>query len=62
MWLARDGASEGYEDTEMQVGRCLMVEVLRVANCSGFYGDRLDAAKEMIDGGPVDVLTGDYLE
>ncbi|MEE2913363.1 MAG: acyclic terpene utilization AtuA family protein [Pseudomonadota bacterium] len=38
-----------------------MVEVLRVANCSGFYGDRLDAAKEMIDGGPVDVLTGDYL-
>ena len=38
-----------------------MAEVLRVANCSGFYGDRLDAAKEMIDGGPVDVLTGDYL-
>ena len=36
-------------------------DVLRIANCSGFYGDRLSAAKEMVDGGPVDVLTGDYL-
>ncbi|MGH9016803.1 MAG: acyclic terpene utilization AtuA family protein [Acidimicrobiales bacterium] len=35
--------------------------LLRVANCSGFYGDRLAAAREMVDGGPVDVLTGDYL-
>ncbi len=35
--------------------------VLRVANCSGFYGDRLSAAKEMVTGGPIDVLTGDYL-
>jgi hypothetical protein len=34
---------------------------LRVANCSGFYGDRLSAAREMVDGGPVDVLTGDWL-
>lgn len=38
-----------------------MSEVLRVANCSGFYGDRLSAAKEMVEGGPIDVLTGDYL-
>jgi hypothetical protein len=36
-------------------------ELLRVANCSGFYGDRLDAAREMVEGGPIDVLTGDYL-
>jgi hypothetical protein len=36
-------------------------EVLRVANCSGFYGDRHDAAREMVEGGPIDVLTGDYL-
>jgi hypothetical protein len=36
-------------------------DILRVANCSGFYGDRLSAAKEMVDGGPIDVLTGDYL-
>lgn len=35
--------------------------VLRVANCSGFYGDRLDAAREMVEGGPIDVLTGDWL-
>jgi hypothetical protein len=34
---------------------------IKIANCSGFYGDRLSAAKEMVDGGPIDVLTGDYL-
>ena len=34
---------------------------VRIANCSGFYGDRLSAAREMVDGGPIDVLTGDYL-
>ena len=36
-------------------------KALRIANCSGFYGDRLDAAREMVEGGPIDVLTGDYL-
>ncbi len=35
--------------------------MLRVANCSGFYGDRFAAAREMVEGGPIDVLTGDYL-
>ena len=34
---------------------------LRIANCSGFYGDRWSAAAEMVNGGPIDVLTGDYL-
>ena len=34
---------------------------VRIANCSGFYGDRLAAAREMVEGGPIDVLTGDYL-
>ena len=34
---------------------------IRIANCSGFYGDRLSAAKEMVDDGPIDVLTGDWL-
>src|SRR5438093_11546858 len=34
---------------------------LRIANCSGFYGDRFSAAREMVEGGPIDVLTGDYL-
>ncbi|MEU8003841.1 acyclic terpene utilization AtuA family protein [Catellatospora sp. NPDC049111] len=34
---------------------------LRIANVSGFYGDRASAMREMLEGGPVDVLTGDYL-
>ncbi len=38
-----------------------MTEPIRIANCSGFYGDRLSAAAEMVDGGPIDVLTGDWL-
>ena len=38
-----------------------MKDIIRIGNCSGFYGDRLAAAREMIDGGPIDVLTGDYL-
>ncbi|MGH3494457.1 MAG: acyclic terpene utilization AtuA family protein, partial [Sciscionella sp.] len=37
------------------------MSTLRIANCSGFYGDRISAAKEMVDGGTIDVLTGDYL-
>jgi hypothetical protein len=36
-------------------------DIIRIANCSGFYGDRLSAAREMVDGGPIDVLTGDWL-
>ena len=40
-----------------------MPRPVRIANCSGFYGDRLAAAREMLDQGssPIDVLTGDYL-
>ncbi|WP_229404934.1 acyclic terpene utilization AtuA family protein [Micromonospora sp. NBRC 110038] len=34
---------------------------LRVGNASGFYGDRATAWREMLDGGELDVLTGDYL-
>jgi hypothetical protein len=37
-----------------------MTRPVRIANCSGFYGDRLAAAREALNG-PVDVLTGDYL-
>ncbi|MFF4283078.1 acyclic terpene utilization AtuA family protein [Streptomyces kronopolitis] len=36
-------------------------DLLRIGNASGFYGDRLDALHEMLTGGPLDVLTGDYL-
>lgn len=38
-----------------------MAEPLRIANASGFYGDRASATREMVEGGPVDVVTGDYL-
>ncbi|QBR93052.1 acyclic terpene utilization AtuA family protein [Nocardioides euryhalodurans] len=42
-----------------------MAEPLRIGNCSGFYGDRLSAMREMLegsaDGRSLDVLTGDYL-
>ncbi|SNT47554.1 acyclic terpene utilization AtuA family protein [Rhodococcoides kyotonense] len=34
---------------------------VRIGNASGFYGDRIAAFREMVDGGPVDVVTGDYL-
>lgn len=34
---------------------------VRIANCSGFFGDRAGAAKEMVEGGEIDVLTGDWL-
>ena len=36
-------------------------DVIRIANCSGFFGDRLSAAREMVQGGPIDALTGDWL-
>jgi hypothetical protein len=34
---------------------------VRIGNCSGFYGDRLSAMREMLTGGDLDYLTGDYL-
>lgn len=34
---------------------------IRIGNCSGFYGDRLSAMREMLEGGVLDYLTGDYL-
>ncbi|MDT5282102.1 MAG: hypothetical protein QOJ20_3297 [Mycobacterium sp.] len=34
---------------------------VRIGNCSGFYGDRLAAMREMLTGGDLDFLTGDYL-
>ncbi|AIV35848.1 acyclic terpene utilization AtuA family protein [Streptomyces sp. CCM_MD2014] len=37
------------------------MSVLRVGNASGFYGDRFSAMREMLTGGELDVLTGDYL-
>jgi len=38
-----------------------VVNPVRIGNCSGFYGDRLTAMREMLTGGDLDYLTGDYL-
>ena len=38
-----------------------MTDVLRIGNASGFLGDRFSAVYEMLTGGELDVLTGDYL-
>lgn len=37
------------------------MNAVRIANISGFYGDRAAAAREQVQGGPVDFLTGDWL-
>ncbi|MFD9890301.1 acyclic terpene utilization AtuA family protein [Amycolatopsis sp. NPDC059027] len=39
----------------------MSAQPLRIGNASGFYGDRFSAVREMLTGGPLDVLTGDYL-
>ncbi|MBJ8337892.1 DUF1446 domain-containing protein [Antrihabitans sp. YC3-6] len=36
-------------------------DLIRIGNCSGFYGDRISAMRDMLEGGELDVLTGDYL-
>ena len=38
-----------------------MTDAVRIGNCSGFYGDRIAAMREMLTGGELDFLTGDYL-
>jgi hypothetical protein len=47
--------------TGAQSGPDRLRRPVRIANSSGFYGDRAAAAREMVEGGPIDVLTGDYL-
>jgi hypothetical protein len=37
------------------------VSAVRIGNASGFYGDRISAMREMVEGGPLDVVTGDHL-
>jgi hypothetical protein len=37
------------------------MRAVRIGNASGFYGDRLSAMREIVEGGPIDVVTGDYL-
>jgi hypothetical protein len=59
--LARRNIPELEAECVRQPSVKLMLAPLRIANCSGFYGDRLSAAREMVTGGPIDFLTGDYL-
>ena len=37
------------------------MSAVRIGNCSGYYGDRFSAMREMLEGGELDYLTGDYL-
>jgi hypothetical protein len=46
---------------ERDIGAAARAEPIRIGNASGFYGDRFSAAREMLHGGELDVLTGDYL-
>ena len=46
---------------EARSARTSTTSPLRIGNCSGFYGDRLTAMREMLEGGDLDYLTGDYL-
>ncbi len=39
----------------------MTASTVRIGNCSGFYGDRISAMREMLEGGELDYLTGDYL-
>ncbi|WP_413785186.1 acyclic terpene utilization AtuA family protein [Micromonospora zamorensis] len=61
--MARRGAGvrrpAGCRPRAGQRGRS--TRVIRIGNASGFYGDRFTAWREMLDGGELDVLTGDYL-
>ena len=34
---------------------------VRIGNASAFYGDRLSSMRRLVDGGGIDVITGDYL-
>jgi hypothetical protein len=52
-----DGSTVGSSTGRSSTGR----RPVRIGNSSGFYGDRMEAAREMVEGGPIDVLTGDYL-
>ncbi len=47
--------------TDTPVSSTPATDPIRIANCSGFFGDRPSGALEMVEGGPIDVLTGDWL-
>src|SRR5699024_10559092 len=54
------GMSDRDTSTRQRAARAT-APALRVGNMSGFYGDRITAMREMLEGAELDVLTGDYL-
>ncbi len=34
---------------------------IRIGSCSGFWGDSLDGARQLVESGQIDYLVGDYL-
>ena len=57
-WL---GIAQAFAGPSGEGRERVVSEPIRIGNCSGFYGDRLSAMREMLEGGQLDVLTGDYL-
>ncbi len=51
----------GFEGRVLRLASWAMSETIRIANGSGFFGDRFSGMREMVEGGPIDVLTGDFL-
>ncbi|MDT5153798.1 MAG: hypothetical protein QOI01_5531, partial [Mycobacterium sp.] len=51
----------GVPPLEGESGATRDLEPVRIGNCSGFYGDRHAAMREMVTGGELDYVTGDYL-
>jgi hypothetical protein len=61
----RDFGAEGRSAATRDIGAegrsAATRDFVRIGNCSGFYGDRHAAMREMITGGELDYVTGDYL-
>jgi hypothetical protein len=58
---ASQPGSSGQHSSATEPGSSGTQAPIRIGNASGFYGDRFAAMREMLEGGDLDVLTGDYL-
>lgn len=59
-WLDIGQAFAGPARCRSRANRTISTPI-RIGNCSAYYGDRLGAMGDMLNGGALDVLTGDYL-
>ena len=56
------GSEKGPQRTrQTKRRRCQMTDALRIGNASGYWGDDLGVLKRQVEGGPVDVITMDFL-